>query len=181
MTINSTGAPPSGSTTPSSGSIASAADEEAERAAVAVMAGFRMNGVSPTQSGGGAADAAMRDADSEAESEEDSPRSPEPEAVEEERKKKKGGKKKSVACRLAPPGPLTAPRSRRDYPCPSCPRVFGSSGHLSRHRRIHLDLRPYACPVEGCGARFHRIDNMKSHANTHARRLKAEADRRGDG
>jgi uncharacterized Zn-finger protein len=37
---------------------------------------------------------------------------------------------------------------------------FFFSGHMARHSRIHAGLKPYTCPVERCGSKFSRQDNM---------------------
>lgn len=72
--------------------------------------------------------------------------------------------KKSTGRITYAPAPRT-PRSRYkkfSHPCPFCTRTFRSSSQLARHRRIHLDVKPFECWVQGCGARFCRIDNMVS-------------------
>ncbi|KAI9101852.1 hypothetical protein DFS34DRAFT_692534 [Phlyctochytrium arcticum] len=50
----------------------------------------------------------------------------------------------------------------------SCQKSFSTSGHLSRHNRIHMNVRPYICPYVDCGMAFTRQDNMREHQRTHA-------------
>lgn len=38
---------------------------------------------------------------------------------------------------------------RRSYTCPFCGKGYTTSGHLARHRRTHLNINPFSCPVEG--------------------------------
>ena len=47
--------------------------------------------------------------------------------------------------------------------------MFTTSGHASRHAKIHRAEKEVVCVVEGCGKRFRRGDNMKQHAETHFR------------
>ncbi|RKO95286.1 hypothetical protein CAUPRSCDRAFT_4592, partial [Caulochytrium protostelioides] len=48
-----------------------------------------------------------------------------------------------------------------------CTKSFSTSGHLSRHARIHEGLRPFVCPFADCGSSFARHDNMMQHYRTH--------------
>ncbi len=50
-----------------------------------------------------------------------------------------------------------------------CDKVFSTSGHLSRHRRIHLCIKDFHCPHPGCGKQFARRDNMRQHYKSHFR------------
>lgn len=63
------------------------------------------------------------------------------------------------------------PRRRSNNLCTTCGAKFSSSGHLSRHRYIHLadGEKPHACPIEGCGRRFSRKDNLGVHVRAHAK------------
>lgn len=59
--------------------------------------------------------------------------------------------------------------STKRYPCkdPNCDRTFTTSGHASRHAKIHEGSKPILCTFEGCPKRFTRQDNMKQHLETH--------------
>lgn len=61
--------------------------------------------------------------------------------------------------------------SQKRYPCkdPSCDRTFTTSGHASRHAKIHEGNKPISCTFAGCPKRFTRQDNMKQHLETHRR------------
>lgn len=59
--------------------------------------------------------------------------------------------------------------TQKRYPCkdPTCERTFTTSGHASRHAKIHEGQKPIECTFEGCTKRFTRQDNMKQHLETH--------------
>lgn len=61
--------------------------------------------------------------------------------------------------------------SQKRYPCkdPSCDKSFTTSGHASRHAKIHEGNKPISCTFAGCPKRFTRQDNMKQHLETHRR------------
>ncbi|KAJ3129061.1 hypothetical protein HK098_002653 [Nowakowskiella sp. JEL0407] len=63
----------------------------------------------------------------------------------------------------------TETKKRKKHACnyPGCGRAFTSSGHLTRHKRMHDGSRPYSCPFPGCEAKFSRQDNMRQHQKTH--------------
>ncbi|KAI9206013.1 uncharacterized protein BJ171DRAFT_422371, partial [Polychytrium aggregatum] len=48
-----------------------------------------------------------------------------------------------------------------------CGKSFSTSGHLSRHTRIHLNIKPFCCPFPDCSSRFSRQDNMRQHYKIH--------------
>jgi uncharacterized Zn-finger protein len=51
---------------------------------------------------------------------------------------------------------------KRRYPClfEGCGKTFSTSGHLSRHVKIHKGEKKHVCPIMGCESRFTRKDNM---------------------
>ncbi|KUI66664.1 Transcriptional regulator NRG1 [Cytospora mali] len=58
------------------------------------------------------------------------------------------------------------------YPCKfretySCYKTFTTSGHASRHAKIHTAEKTVPCSWPGCNRRFTRSDNMKQHLETH--------------
>lgn len=59
-----------------------------------------------------------------------------------------------------------------------CNRTFTTSGHASRHSKIHTAEKSVACSWNGCPKKFTRADNMKQHLETHN---KAERGRHGSG
>ncbi|KAJ2844463.1 transcriptional repressor, partial [Coemansia erecta] len=64
--------------------------------------------------------------------------------------------------------PRTIP-AKRKYVCTfaGCGKAFTTSGHLSRHFRIHTGEKNYHCLHPGCTSRFSRQDNMMQHYRTH--------------
>lgn len=58
------------------------------------------------------------------------------------------------------------------YPCRfreshGCDRTFTTSGHASRHSKIHTAEKAVQCTFQGCQKKFTRADNMKQHLETH--------------
>jgi len=72
------------------------------------------------------------------------------------------------------PSPKKSPskKGKKIYQCnhSGCGRIFTTSGHLSRHRRIHSGVKNYRCPLKPCAASFFRSDNMMTHFKVHAKR-----------
>lgn len=56
---------------------------------------------------------------------------------------------------------------KRKHVCKTCTRVFTTSGHLARHKRIHTGERKHVCPWPSCEAKFARQDNCMQHYKTH--------------
>lgn len=48
----------------------------------------------------------------------------------------------------------------------NCGKTFTRNEELTRHKRIHSGLRPFAC--SSCGKRFGRKDHLKKHMRTHS-------------
>jgi uncharacterized Zn-finger protein len=70
-------------------------------------------------------------------------------------------------------GPLSE-RGQKRYPCRfrdsmGCEKTFTTSGHASRHSKIHTAEKGVACEFPGCPKKFTRADNMKQHLETHTK------------
>jgi hypothetical protein len=65
------------------------------------------------------------------------------------------------------------PKPKKRYPCKfeGCDRDFSTSGHLTRHMKIHLGEKNHICPILSCHARFSRKDNMMQHYSAHQKKL----------
>jgi hypothetical protein len=62
--------------------------------------------------------------------------------------------------------------STKRYPCRykeshGCDKTFTTSGHASRHSKIHTAEKAVGCSFTGCVKKFTRADNMKQHLETH--------------
>lgn len=69
------------------------------------------------------------------------------------------------------PAPLPDRPGKR-YPCRyreshGCEKTFTTSGHASRHSKIHTAEKAVQCTYPGCQKKFTRADNMKQHLETH--------------
>lgn len=69
-------------------------------------------------------------------------------------------------------GSSVADRSGKRYPCRyrdshGCEKTFTTSGHASRHSKIHTAEKAVQCSFSGCHKKFTRADNMKQHLETH--------------
>ncbi|KAK1828243.1 hypothetical protein QBC39DRAFT_265564 [Podospora conica] len=63
-------------------------------------------------------------------------------------------------------------KAAKRYPCRykdshRCDKTFTTSGHASRHSKIHTAEKAVPCSFEGCTKKFTRADNMKQHLDTH--------------
>lgn len=70
------------------------------------------------------------------------------------------------------PAQLDRPTSGKRYPCRfkdshGCDKTFTTSGHASRHSKIHTAEKAVHCSFTGCTKKFTRADNMKQHLETH--------------
>jgi uncharacterized Zn-finger protein len=68
----------------------------------------------------------------------------------------------------------TGPGLVKRYPCRfkdshGCEKLFTTSGHASRHSKIHTAEKAVHCSFQGCVKKFTRADNMKQHLETHYR------------
>ncbi|KAL5344769.1 transcriptional repressor [Pseudogymnoascus australis] len=66
---------------------------------------------------------------------------------------------------------ITASGSKR-YHCryasaTGCEKTFTTSGHASRHSKIHTHEKGIQCAFANCPKEFTRTDNMKQHLETH--------------
>ncbi|KAL5344834.1 transcriptional repressor [Pseudogymnoascus australis] len=62
-----------------------------------------------------------------------------------------------------------APRVSKHYQChyPRCEKKFTTSGHATRHFKIHTCAKEIPCTFLSCLKKFTRTDNMKQHLETH--------------
>ncbi|KAL7282803.1 hypothetical protein ACG7TL_004280 [Trametes sanguinea] len=60
-----------------------------------------------------------------------------------------------------------SPLAKKKHVCSICSRAFTTSGHLSRHTRIHTGERNHKCPFPGCETRCSRQDNLQQHYRIH--------------
>lgn len=63
-------------------------------------------------------------------------------------------------------------RPSKRYPCRyrdshGCEKTFTTSGHASRHSKIHTAEKAVQCTFHVCQKKFTRVDNMKQHLETH--------------
>ncbi|KAL2105390.1 hypothetical protein VUR80DRAFT_8454 [Thermomyces stellatus] len=70
------------------------------------------------------------------------------------------------------PDPPPKKTEEKRYPCRfrishGCDKTFTTSGHASRHSKIHTAEKGVPCSHEGCPKKFTRADNMKQHLETH--------------
>ncbi|KAI0268299.1 hypothetical protein BC834DRAFT_821531, partial [Gloeopeniophorella convolvens] len=80
------------------------------------------------------------------------------------------GRDTPPASYASPSGQATSPASaagKKKHVCPICSKAFTTSGHLSRHARIHTGERNHRCPFPGCDTRCSRQDNLQQHYRIH--------------
>ncbi|KAJ1909976.1 transcriptional repressor [Tieghemiomyces parasiticus] len=63
---------------------------------------------------------------------------------------------------------LTEPKRKHVCTWEGCDKAFTTSGHLSRHTRIHTGEKRYKCDLPTCNQYFARHDNMRQHYRTHS-------------
>ncbi|ATY63451.1 C2H2 transcription factor (Egr2), putative [Cordyceps militaris CM01] len=73
---------------------------------------------------------------------------------------------------VAVAGAAAQDRPAKRYPCRfrdshGCEKTFTTSGHASRHSKIHTAEKAVQCTFAGCQKKFTRADNMKQHLETH--------------
>ncbi|KAJ7053805.1 hypothetical protein C8F01DRAFT_918300, partial [Mycena amicta] len=49
----------------------------------------------------------------------------------------------------------------RSHICSYCSKAFSTSGHLSRHVRVHTGEMNFVCSFPGCTTRCSRKDNLR--------------------
>ncbi|KZT62070.1 hypothetical protein CALCODRAFT_307949 [Calocera cornea HHB12733] len=59
------------------------------------------------------------------------------------------------------------PLARRRFECKLCTKVFTTSGHLTRHGKVHSGVKTFACPIPGCRKKTARQDNLTQHYRMH--------------
>lgn len=69
---------------------------------------------------------------------------------------------------------ISTERAPKRYPCRfrdshHCQKTFTTSGHASRHSKIHTAEKGVSCSWPGCHKKFTRSDNMKQHLETHTK------------
>ncbi|RKF63888.1 putative c2h2 transcription factor [Erysiphe neolycopersici] len=69
---------------------------------------------------------------------------------------------------------ISTERTPKRYPCRfrdshHCQKTFTTSGHASRHSKIHTAEKGVSCSWPGCHKKFTRSDNMKQHLETHTK------------
>ncbi|EJU03485.1 hypothetical protein DACRYDRAFT_21064 [Dacryopinax primogenitus] len=63
--------------------------------------------------------------------------------------------------------PLEPTSGKRIYRCQECQKVFSTSGHLTRHSKVHTGEKNHICPYPDCQRRCSRRDNLLQHYTMH--------------
>ncbi|KAL0956681.1 hypothetical protein HGRIS_002809 [Hohenbuehelia grisea] len=69
---------------------------------------------------------------------------------------------------VTPPGDDDIFSASMKYECDICKKRFYRPSGLKIHLASHSDVKPYVCPVEGCGRSFGVLSNMRRHARLHS-------------
>ena len=70
-----------------------------------------------------------------------------------------------VTKRLCGHDNLVVQEREKEFPCPTCKRIFNNRSHLKRHNMIHSGEKPWACTY--CEKRFNRKSHLNRHVLTH--------------
>ena len=64
-------------------------------------------------------------------------------------------------------------KKAKRFPCKhaGCSQTFSTSGHLSRHMKIHSGEKPHVCFIQNCQSSFARKDNMMQHFAAHRKKF----------
>lgn len=68
---------------------------------------------------------------------------------------------------LVKPVPEPPALGKRIYRCQDCQKVFSTSGHLTRHSKVHSGEKNHICPYPECQRRCSRRDNLLQHYTMH--------------
>ncbi|KZT62076.1 hypothetical protein CALCODRAFT_446734 [Calocera cornea HHB12733] len=56
---------------------------------------------------------------------------------------------------------------KKKYVCDICDKAFSTSGHLTRHSKVHTGDKPFICPYPRCEKKCSRDDNLVQHFQVH--------------
>ena len=49
------------------------------------------------------------------------------------------------------------------FKCPICVKAFLNKATLLKHKRVHDQLKPHKCTIDGCSQTFAQSSNLKRH------------------